>query len=341
MNRADVHLAATTTALRTVVAEPVTAAAPRPGEALLAVERVGICGTDLHIWDGSYATGLPLVQGHEISATVAALPGEYDGPLAIGDRVAVEPVVSCGTCYPCRIGRRNTCRSMDAVGVHRPGGFQEKVWVPVGNCHPARELGADVAALAETLSVSLRAVTRPGVRAGERVLILGAGPIGLGAVIAARDAGADVMVTDLHQARLDLARALGAAETVRGTEELPERVAAWTSGDGVPVVIEATGVAAVAERAFEVVATAGRISLVGVSEQTAHLGMRAFTAKELDVYGSRSTLDFPAAIALAGRHHDDVRRLISHEFGLTEVGDALAFAHDCPQSVVKTVIAVG
>ncbi|PXY28955.1 hypothetical protein BAY59_14995 [Prauserella coralliicola] len=341
MSGGDVHLAATTTRLRTVVTAPVTPPDPGQDEALLAVERVGICGTDLHIWDGSYATGLPLIQGHEISATVAALPGGYAGPLAVGDRVAVEPVVACGTCYPCRIGRRNTCRSMDAVGVHRPGGFQERVAVPTGNCHPAPGLTADVAALAETLSVSLRAITRPGVRAGERVLILGAGPIGLGAVIGARDAGAEVMVADLHESRLDLARKLGAAVTVRGVEDLAEHVAEWTSGEGAPVVVEATGAAAVAERAFEVVATAGRISLVGVSEQTARLGLRTFTAKELDVYGSRSTLDFPAAIALAGRHQDDVRRLISHEFGLAEVGEALAFSHDNPQSVVKTVIAVG
>lgn len=332
--------AATTTALRTVAVAPTPPPNPGPGEAVLDVERVGICGTDLHIWDGSYATALPVVQGHEISGVVAALPGSYTGPLAVGDRVAVEPVVACGACYPCRIGRRNTCRSMDAVGVHRPGGFQERVALPVDNCHPATGLGADVAALAETLSVSLRAVTRPNVLPGEQVVVLGAGPVGLGVVIAARDIGARILVADLHESRLHLARALGAEETVRGVDELSGRVDAWTGGQGAPVVVEATGAAPVVERAFDVVATAGRISMVGVSEQAVRLNMRTFTAKELDVYGSRSTLDFPAALALAGRRQADVRRLISHTFGLDEVGEALAFAHDHPQSVVKAVVAV-
>ncbi|MFD6794208.1 MULTISPECIES: alcohol dehydrogenase catalytic domain-containing protein [Prauserella salsuginis group] len=340
MSGGAMPLAATTTALRTVTVAPASPPRAGPDEALLEVDRVGICGTDLHIWDGSYATTLPVVQGHEISGTVAALPDAYAGMLSVGDRVAVEPVVACGSCYPCRIGRRNTCRSMDAVGVHRPGGFQERVAVPVGNCHAATGLDADVAALAETLSVSLRAVTRPDVRSGEQVVVLGAGPIGLGVVVAARDAGARILIADLHESRLDLARALGAEETVRGVDELPERVDAWTDGEGAPVVVEATGAAPVVERAFDVVATAGRISLVGVSEQAVGLNMRTFTAKELDVYGSRSTLDFPGAVALAERRQADVRSLISHTFGLDEVGDALAFAHDNPQSVVKAVIAI-
>lgn len=333
--------AAVTTALGELSIQSVPTPTPKEDEALLRVETVGVCGTDLHIFDGSYPTRLPLVQGHEISAIVEHLPTSYAGPLATGDRVAVEPVTSCGTCIACRRGRRNTCRAMDAVGVHRAGGFQERLAVPVANVHPATDMPAEVVALCETLSVGLRAVTRPQVTADDSVLVLGAGPVGLAAIIAAADLGARVMVVDLHQSRLDLAGELGATEQVRGLDDLDASVAEWTDGDGADVVIEATGAAPVAERAFEVVATAGRVSMVGVSDQQMKLTVKTIQAKELDVYGSRATLDFGSAVALAGRHQDDVRRLVSHRFPLAEAGRALEFAHDHPQDVVKTLIEVG
>lgn len=332
--------AAITTRVGTIEIQQVPTPAPGPDDALLRVEMVGICGTDLHIYDGTYATKLPLVQGHEISGIIEQLPMTYGGPLAVGDRVAVEPVTSCGRCVACRRNRRNTCRAMDAVGVHRAGGFQQRVAVPVQNIHDASGLPPEVAALCETLSVSLRAITRPAVTAEDAVLVLGAGPIGLAAVIAARDVGAEVMVVDLHPARLELARELGAAHGVQGLDQLDASVEDWTSGDGATVVIEATGAAAVAEKAFDVVATAGRISMVGVSEQRMSLPVKAIQAKELDIYGSRATLDFAGAVALAGRHQDAVRSLVSHRFPLDEAGAALEFAHDNPQDVVKTLIEV-
>jgi L-gulonate 5-dehydrogenase len=332
--------AAVTTRIGTIEVGEVPAAEPHADEALLRVEAVGVCGTDLHIYDGSYPTSLPLVQGHEISGIVEHLPATYDGPLSVGDRVAVEPVTSCGTCVACRRGRRNTCRAMNAVGVHRPGGFQERVAVPTQNIHDAAGLPPEVAALCETMSVSLRAITRPAVTAEDSVLVLGAGPVGLAAVIAARDVGADVMVVDLHPARLDVARELGAAHGVQGLGDLESRVADWTSGDGAAVVIEASGAAVVAEKAFDVVATAGRISMVGVSEQRMSLPVKTIQAKELDVYGSRATLDFAGAVALAARRQDAVRRLVSHRFPLEQAGAALELAHDRPQDVVKTLIEV-
>lgn len=312
-----------------------------PDDALLRVEAVGICGTDLHIFDGTFPADLPVVQGHEISAVIERLPTDGTGDhLRVGSRVAVQPVVACEDCYPCRIGRTNTCRSMSAIGLHRPGGFQELVAVPVRNLHPAATLPPELAALCETLSVGRRSITRPGVTLDDSVLVLGAGPIGLSAVLAAHDIGARVMVLDVQPSRLDLARELGADETAQSLDEVVARSLEWTDGDGPSVVVEATGSARVAEVAFEAVATAGRISMVGVSEQRMEIGVRPFTAKELDVYGSRGTLDFPGAIDLARRHQDAVRRLISHRFPLDQVQEALGYAHDNPQDVVKTVIEV-
>lgn len=332
--------AAVTTDVNTVEVVPIAVPEATGDEALLTVEAVGICGTDLHIFDGSFPAPLPVVQGHEISARIEQLPAGYTGELRVGGRVAVQPVVGCGTCYPCRIGRSNTCAAMTAVGIHRAGGFQQQVAVPVANLHAADGLPPAIVALCETLSVGRRAVTRPQVTEADSVLVLGAGPIGLSAVLAAHDLGARVMSLDLQESRLELARALGASETVADLGELRERALAWTNGDGPSVVIDATGVPAVVEAAFDVVATAGRISIVGVSERTVDLGIRRFTAKELDVYGSRGTLDFPGAIALARRHQDLAARLISHRFALEEASRALSFAHDNPQDVVKTILEV-
>lgn len=314
---------------------------PEPDEVALCVEAVGICGTDLHIFDGSYATELPQVQGHEISAVVDRLPSGYHGALEVGARVAVEPVISCGTCFPCRRGRRNTCSRLVGIGVHRPGGFQQRLVVPAANCHLVPPgLSPEVTALCETMSVSLHAVTRASVTAADTVLVLGAGPIGLGAVVAARDAGASVMVMDQHDTRLGLASELGADEVVRGLDALEGRVARWTDGDGAAVVVEATGVAVVAEHAFELAATAGRISMVGVSEDVMRLSTRVFQRKELDVFGSRATLDFPAAVELARRHVDDLRRLVSHHYPLEDTQQALELAHDHPQQVMKVLVDV-
>ncbi|GLX11129.1 alcohol dehydrogenase catalytic domain-containing protein [Microbispora sp. NBRC 16548] len=334
------HTAARTTEPFTVGLSTADAAELSDGEVRLRVECVGICGTDLHIFDGSYPVDYPVIQGHEISARVIEVSPAAAARLAVGDRVAIEPVTSCGQCRACRHGLRNTCQRMIAVGVHRPGGFQEELVVPAGQCHPAGSLSPTATALAETLSVSLRAVTRPSVTERDRVVILGAGPIGLGAVLAATDRGARVLVVDQHEARLDLAAELGAEETVSGLARLPQRVLDWTDGDGADVVIEATGSPAVAPSAFDVVATGGRISIVGVSEQELRVSMRLFTSKELDVFGSRATLDFPGAVALSRRYEAKVSSLVSHRFALPDVRKALRYALDEPQSVIKTVIDV-
>lgn len=313
---------------------------PGPDEVVLRIEKVGICGTDLHIFDGSYPIPRPVVMGHELSAVIETMPDRHSSELAVGDRVAVEPVIPCGTCGACGRGRRNACQNMIAIGLQRPGGFQERIAAPIANCHPVGDLSADVSALAETLSISLRAITRPRVSEEDAVLVLGAGPIGLGAVIAARDAGARVMVLDQHESRLALALELGAEATVTDLGELRARVNEWTGDEGPSVVIEATGAPAACEAAFDVVAHVGRIAMVGVSEQQMTIGIRPFTKKEIDVYGCKATLDFPAAIALATRNRDAVEKLISHRFPLARADEALKFAYDHPDQTVKTLIEV-
>jgi L-gulonate 5-dehydrogenase len=334
------HLAATTTQPGVLEVGEVDPPVPGPDEAVLRVEATGICGTDLHIFDGSYPVTFPLVQGHEIAGVVESLPAGHTGVLAVGDRVAVEPATACGTCHACRHGAPNACAHMSAVGVHRPGGLQQLVTVPVAYCHPTGALAPEIAALCEPMSVSLHAVTRAGIAEDERVVVLGCGPIGLGAVIAAADRGARVLAVDLQPARLALAHELGATATVRGLDELPERARRWTRGDGASAVVEATGVPAVVEAAVEVVATAGRIAMVGVSEAHASLPIREFTRKELTVVGSRATRDFPAAVALVARRAAEVSRLVTHEFPLTGSLEAIRFSAANQDRTIKTLVRV-
>lgn len=332
--------AALTTAPRDVALTSVESPQPRHDEALLRVEAVGICGTDLHIFDGSFLTELPIVQGHEISAIVEELPADYSGELCVGLRVAIMPVISCGTCYSCGLGRRNTCINMRGLGVHLPGALQERIAVPVRNIFPADGLSREAVALCETISVGHHAVTRAHLAAADSVLVLGAGPVGLSAVLAAHDVGARVMVLEQEESRLDVARRLGASELLTSIDALDERVADWTSGVGATLVVEATGSAVVAAKAFEAVSMAGRIAMVGISQQRLDLNMRVFTAKELEVYGARSSNNFAGAVSLVRRREGLVRSLVSHHFQLADVREAMALAHDHPQKVVKALIDV-
>lgn len=330
--------AAVTTATGTIELQDLPRLEKHADDVVLRIETVGICGTDLHIYDGSYPVTWPVVQGHEISGVVTE-PAQ-NGSLKVGDRVAVANVISCGTCVACRKGRTNTCVRMDAYGVHRNGGLQHELVLPEARCVPAGELSSTATALAETVSVGLRAVTRPGVTRGDRVVVLGGGPVGLSAVIAATDAGAEVLVVERHEGRRALATQLGASVAVGDLGEADSVVSDWTSGDLADVVIEATGSGFVAGRAFDLVGAAGRLSFVGVSEQQVSFNLRTVTVKELDIFGSRATLDFPGAVALTRRREPDVLALVTHRYSLAETQKAIAFALEHPDQVVKAVIDV-
>lgn len=336
--RRVVTTAAMTTATGTIEIQQLPRPEKGPSDVVLRIDAVAICGTDLHIYDGSYPVTWPVVQGHEIAATV--IETAQDGNLAIGDRVTINNVISCGTCVACRKGRPNTCVYMDAYGVHRHGGLQEELVLPESRCIPVGDLSSTATALVDTVAVGLRAVTRPGITKDDRVVVLGGGAIGLGAVIACRDIGAEVLVVELHENRRQLAARFGAAVTVADIADAETAVLEWTSGDLADVVIEATGSGFVASKAFDLVGTAGRLSFVGVSQQPVTFNQRTITAKELDIFGSRSSLDFPGAVELIRRHEQDVLSLVSHRYPLARTQEAIRHATESPAEVVKAVIDV-
>src|SRR5215468_7497003 len=188
---------------------------PGPREVIVRPEAVGICGSDLHFYTGdtgalSGARSLfPRIQGHELSAVIEQLGRDCPSGLRAGDRVAVWPLLGCGHCYPCRAGRANACVSLELVGIHRDGGLQERLPVPASQVFGVGDLDSEPAALIEPMSIAVHALGRAGIAAGQQVVILGAGPIGLATALAATAAGCRVMATDPLPARRDLALKVG------------------------------------------------------------------------------------------------------------------------------------
>ncbi len=315
-----------------------------PDEALVRVDSVGLCGSDLHLFlgDHPYVT-YPQVQGHEFSGKIMVLGKAYAGPLHVGERVAVEPLISCGKCYPCRQNRPNCCTNLAVLGAHRPGALTEQIVVQASSLYSVGDLDPELAAMVEPISIGLQAVMRGAVAAEDNVVIFGAGPIGQAVLIASTDRGARVLVIDKLDSRLELAQKLGAEKVVNTDKErVADVIAEWTHADGASVVFDATGVPAVIRQAVDVVASAGRVIIIGLSNQEVSLPVIEFTRKELTILGSRNNAHiFGDAVALVQRNQERVRALITHRFPLEQTQQALEFALDHPTEAEKVIIFVG
>ena len=315
---------------------------PGDGEALLHVRAVGICGSDLHAYHGRQPfMTYPRVLGHEVAAEVVALGPGVEGTVKLGDRVCVDLVLNCGRCYPCRVGRPNCCVNIQVMGVHVDGGFAEFVTAPADHLYPVPpDLPDEEAALIEPLTIGCQAVARGDVADGETVAVLGAGPIGLVSLLAARARGARVLISDLLDSRLGLAAALGAEATVNsGRESLAEAVARFTDGEGANVVIEAVGAVSTVEAAIEVVSAAGRVVLLGLGSKPVAVVPTTLIRKELDVRASRmNSRRFPEAIALVSQARLPLGRLITHRMLLASAADAFDLLDRRPDEACKVVL---
>jgi L-gulonate 5-dehydrogenase len=319
---------------------------PGPGQVVVAPEAVGICGSDYHFFAGelSEAAGgsqFPRVQGHEVGARIVALGPGCRGELSVGQRVALWPLQACGRCYPCSVGRPNTCDNFELIGVHVDGGLQERLPVPEEQVYPIRTDDPAVAALAEPVSIAVRAVNRARVQDGERVVVLGAGPIGQCICLVARERGAEVLVIDLQESRLALTRAIGAETLVwTGAGEAVSAARRWAGPAGPPVAIDATGAPAAVRAMVDMVASAGRAVQVGMSGEEVSLRIGSLTEKELDLLGVSccGAAEFGQAVAVVERNVDVLERLISHRFALEKAPEALRFAMENPTEVMKVII---
>lgn len=312
---------------------------PRAAEVLVRVKAAGLCAGDLYIYTGKnpYVT-YPRIGCHEIAGVVEAYGPGTRGP-AIGTRVVVDPFIGCGHCYPCRIGKRNCCANLTIVGVHRDGGFADFVTAPVQNLNlvPDRLTIFD-AAFAEPVAIGVQGCRRGMVNAEDTVLVLGAGPIGLAIVEVARALGAKVYATDLSVERLSTAADLGAIP-IAGGAGLLARVHEITNGEGMPVVMEATGVAPAMEETIDLVAAGGRIVILGLvkKDQGVTFPGLDFTRKEVTILGSRASVDcFPEALALLASGNIHYPKIAS-SFALGEAPDVFHKLAENPMAVHKAV----
>ncbi len=321
--------------------------APGPGQVVVAPEVVGLCGSDFHYYHGDIGTIedpsvlYPRIQGHEIAARIVEAGPDSPAELSVGTRVAVWPITSCGQCYPCSLGRGNACVNIAIIGIHHDGALQERVTIAADHAFPVGDQPAELAALIEPVSIAVRSVRRGRVVAGEKVVVLGAGPIGQALALAATDVGADVLVVDRLESRLRFATAFGADVLVTGDEiELNGAVGEWAGGDGPPVVFEATGVPALVQTGVELVAPGGRVVVVGLSGEQTPVRVGDLPFRELDLLGSSccSADDFGAAVELVGRRRDQAAGLVTHEFSLEQAPEAIDFAIANPADVMKAIV---
>jgi threonine dehydrogenase-like Zn-dependent dehydrogenase len=309
---------------------------------LVAVQAAGICAGDMYIYLGkSPYVVYPQVGGHEISGVVAEVGYGVTG-VQPGDRVVVEPFLGCGKCYPCRVGKPNCCANLQIIGVHRAGGFAEYVTAPASHIHriPAG-LSPLFASFAEPVAIGVQACRRGEVGAEDDVLILGCGPIGLALIEVARARGARVLATDILPERLETAAQLG-AETLHAGPDLLPNMLERTNGEGMPVVIEATGSPQAMEQTVDLVAASGRIVIVGLVKQGVGITFPGldFTRKEMTVVGSRASANcFPEALDLLARGAIHYPK-IATAFSMWDAPEIFASLANNPGKVHKGVLMV-
>jgi threonine dehydrogenase-like Zn-dependent dehydrogenase len=314
---------------------------PGPGEVIVRPRAVGICGSDLHLLAGELGDQFPRVQGHEVGAVVEAVGPGCERDLGRGDSVALHPLSACGRCYACRIGRYNVCPNFSLIGIHADGGLQEMLRMPESLVYPTIEQRPAVVALVEPLSIAVRTVNRARIEPGERVAILGAGPIGQAIGLLAAERGASVLMVDRLERRLALGSGLG-AEVLPWTtpEDVIGRLREWSGGEGPEVVVDATGVPDAIRAGMEAVVSAGRLVLVGISHHDVSLRAFGFVEKELDVLGVSCCKgdEFGEAVSFVERHGDRLESLVTQEFPLERAPEALRWAMEHPADSMKVVI---
>jgi threonine dehydrogenase-like Zn-dependent dehydrogenase len=320
--------------------------APGPGEVIVHPDAVGICGSDFHFFAGELqifdSSPYPRVQGHEFSGIVERV-GPETSRIEVGDRVSVMPISWCGTCYPCRVGRGNVCDNFSLVGIHTDGGLQEKLRLPESQVFPI-SAKPQVAALAEPFSIGVRTINRSGIRESERVVVLGAGPIGQAVHLLARDRGAKTLLVDRVRSRLDLGGASGAESLLwEHRDQVVDACCEWAGGKGPPLVIDATGAPDPIRAAVDMVASAGRVVVVGMSGEEVPLRIGTFTEKEIDMLGVSCCghAEFAEAVRFVEENQGLLEPLISRRFSLEKAPEALAYAMENPAEVMKVVITSG
>lgn len=317
---------------------------PKAGEALIRVHVAGICGSDISAFRGTNGlVSYPRIIGHELAGTIESIEPDNPQGFRVGDRVVVDPYLYCGTCYPCSIKRTNCCNDLHVLGVHVDGGMAEYY------CHPADMLvkipdNMDwiQAAMAEPLTISLHGIHRGGLKAGEFCAIYGAGAIGILAGMAAQAYGAHVIIIDLLQERLDIAKSVGIQYTICSKVENPEEaVKRITGGNMCQLVMECTGSNACIRGSLDLVCHAGRITFTGWPNKETSLPTNVITRKEIDIRGARTSAgEFEEALALISTGKVDVLKLLTKTVPISRVAETIVDIEKNPGNYMKVVVSM-
>ncbi len=326
---------------------------PRIGadEVLIETGYAGICGTDVHIYRGEFhgRVRFPAIQGHEFGGTVRET-GKNVRDFTVGDRVVVDPIISCHSCPACLTGHLNACRTLKLLGVDLDGGYGQYVAAPVSHVYELpNTVPMKFAPMVEMYGLGQHVLQRGRVQPGETVVILGAGKLGLSVldVLCHSANPATTIVTDMQPFRLETAKRLGADFAINISQENPvARVMEITKGAGVDCVIECVGhyhempgQSSPLQQAVEMIRTAGRIVTCGLGEQLSAVHFKTLVFKEAEIIASRVTLgEFPRAIRLMSKGLLHPELLVTNEMPLREVTSAFAQVDRDDPCTIKVVL---
>lgn len=289
----------------------------KKGEALLKIKYCGICGADVATFTGNQPfTTYPRIPGHEFSAEIVEIE-ENDRGLKVGDIVTANPYFNCGHCYSCERGIVNACTDNQTMGVQRDGSFAEYVAMPIERIYPGKGLSAKTLALIEPFSIGYHAVSRGHVKPGHKVLVIGAGAIGIFAAVSAKLKGAEVYISDVFEKRLENALKFGVDGIIDvSKEDLLERTKEITNGNGFDICIEAVGQSTTFLNCIDAAAFGADIILIGNGKKETTFNHSILLKKELNVYGSRNALkkDFLELIDLISSGKINVDHIVSDIF---------------------------
>lgn len=311
------------------------------GEVELEPAFTGVCGTDLHIFHGDMddRIAVPMVIGHEMSGQVAAVGPGVRGWKA-GDPVTVVPLDWCGTCPACRMGHSHVCHNLNFIGIDSPGAMQQR-WTVNADAlvRLPTDLSLDHAALVEPTAVAVHDVRRAELRAGEKALVVGGGPIGFLIATVARQAGADVVLVELDRYRRSVAERAGLHVLDPQTVDVPAAIGEWTEGAGADVSFEVSGAAEGVPTAVDCLAVRGRLCLVAIHSVPREISLHRFFWRELSLVGARlyDRSDFEQAVELVARGDATAELLISRVEPLRDVGRVFE-ALDAGDRVMKILV---
>ena len=313
----------------------------KSGYAMVKVKRIGICGTDLHAFEGTQPFfNYPRVLGHELAGEIVEIETHSD--YKVGDQVSIIPYFSCGTCFACTQGKTNCCTTLNVFGVHSDGGMSEFISIPIDSLFKDTSLNLDALALLEPLAIGAHGIKRAQIKPNEFVLIVGAGPIGLGAAAMASLAGAQVIIQDVNQNRLDFAKEkLHIPFSINpNQEDALIALKEITRGNMPRVVIDATGYKKAMEQSFQYISHGGTYVLIGLQLDEISFSHPEFHKREATLMSSRNATreDFQWVADSIGQQKLDPTLFISHRIAFDDVAAQFPDLINPSLGVIKAMV---